>query len=352
VNLRKTTSLKDDSNIAVSVKNNTEIIILEEVNGDRFSGSTKWYKISYNKEILYVHSALAKSNSIVAKTTASVNVHQAASNTSLKFDTIPKGIELSVVKKGETWHEIKFTTWRNPTESDVLYYLDPSNNNRFQHLDLTTSVNVPEDTLNSFLPLGGPLKGMGKEFIKGAEDNSVNVLYLISHAFLETRRGISHLSNGSIKVGQISKDKWVSFHPTGTYIVEYVERNKKWVWDIKLDNNFKESNATNIKQIYNMYGIGAVDSNPDTRGSIRAYQENWFTPEAAIIGGSKFASERYVYNSNKQNTLYKMRWNPANPGYPQYATDIAWAVKQANIMESFYKELTDYELRFEIPRYK
>ena len=349
VNLRRSPSLKNNDNIAISVKNGTKITIIEEVEGDIFSGSTKWYKISHNKETLYVHTALANPNAIVAKTTASVNVRAAANDTSHIFETVPQGTELTVVKKGGSWHEVRFTTWRNPTKDDVQFYLNPSNNDRFQHLDLTTSVSVTVNQLNSFLPASGSLRAMGDAFNKGANANSVNVLYLISHAFLETGRGTSHLSNGSIRVGEISKNKWVSFQPSGTYIAELMANGS---WKINEDKNFKESNAKNIKQIYNMFGIGAVDSNPGTRGSIRAYQENWFTPEAAIIGGAKFAGDKYIYNGHKQNTLYKMRWNPANPGYPQYATDVAWAVKQADLIKSFYNDLKDYELRFDIPRYK
>ena len=40
-----------------------------------------------------------------------------------------------------------------------------------------------------------------------------------------------------------------------------------------------------------------------------------------------------------QNTLYKMRWNPANPGTHQYATDINWANVNAQVLKQFYDKI-------------
>ena len=40
-----------------------------------------------------------------------------------------------------------------------------------------------------------------------------------------------------------------------------------------------------------------------------------------------------------QNTLYKMRWNPAHPGTHQYATDIDWANINAKIIKGYYDKI-------------
>src|SRR5690606_41727161 len=41
-------------------------------------------------------------------------------------------------------------------------------------------------------------------------------------------------------------------------------------------------------------------------------QENWTTPEKAIEGGAKWIAENYIRSAtHQQDTLYKMRWNPA-----------------------------------------
>ena len=52
-----------------------------------------------------------------------------------------------------------------------------------------------------------------------------------------------------------------------------------------------------------------------------------------------------------QTTLYKMRWNPEKPAEHQYATDIAWASKQAKSMSSMFEAFPTAKYKFEIPRY-
>src|SRR5690606_13888640 len=109
----------------------------------------------------------------------------------------------------------------------------------------------------------------------------------------------SLLSNGSIEVGLIETHKYVSFYSGTAYIAEYYydEASKKWTWKITESKGFDRSKATNIRKIYNMFGIGAVDSSPNTRRSITAYQNSWFTPEAAIIGGAQYIGERYIHHT-------------------------------------------------------
>jgi len=105
----------------------------------------------------------------------------------------------------------------------------------------------------------------------------------------------------------------------------------------------------NGRKVYNMFGIGAIDTDPTNSGAARAYAEGWFTPEAAIIGGAKFIGEKYIHNDYPQNTLYKMRWNPAAPGIHQYATDIGWASKQTMNIYNMYQSLGTYTAIFDVP---
>ena len=113
------------------------------------------------------------------------------------------------------------------------------------------------------------------------------------------------------------------------------------------------SDIPSLASFYNMYGIGAVDSSALRSGSEYAYKQGWFTPEAAIIGGAKFIAERYInHTTYKQNTLYKMRWNPARPGTHQYATDIGWAYKQVSNISRLYNLIDTYTLHFDVPQYK
>lgn len=316
-----------NNNIRHTVNNGTRVNIVEEVTGEMYQGSNKWYKITYSGETLYVHNSLASRNALVASTTTRTDVRASASNSGHIFGTLAAGTSVNIIKEGSTWHEISYTTWRNPTRSDVQQYLDPNNNDIFQHLVLSESAGVSAASLNNVLKGKGILAGKGQSFINGAKQHRVNEVYLISHALLETGNGNSALATG-IEVGLNSSGKPV--------LVTASNRNS----------------LKSIKKVYNMFGIGAVDGDAHRAGAVRAYEEKWFTPEAAITGGAKFIGARYIHNSYNQDTLYKMRWNPANPGYPQYATDIAWATKQVTNIKNMYAMLDNPVLRFNIIQYK
>jgi mannosyl-glycoprotein endo-beta-N-acetylglucosaminidase len=323
VNLRTAPTL-DNATIETSVSRDTKMIVLQEVNGDTTSGSNKWYEVRFNGKTLYAHSSLMK---IVGKATANTNIREAANTNSHVYSTVSAGRELNIVSIGSSWHQITFSTWRNAKQEDFVPFMDPNNNDRFQHLVLSSSAGVPADQLNRLLSGKGSLHGSGQAFINAGAQYAVNEVYLISHALLETGHGSSTLATG-IEVGRNSSGN-----------LELVTANNR-------------SRLTNIRTTYNMFGIGAVDADPHRQGAFHAYNEGWFTPEAAIIGGAKFIGSRYIHNQYQQNTLYKMRWNPANPGFPQYATDIGWAVKQVPAIKNLYPQLDNPLLHFDIPVYK
>lgn len=188
----------------------------------------------------------------------------------------------------------------------------------FQFLLLSGSAGSTVEDLDRILAGKGVLNGMGSVFMQASRNNNINEIFLVSLALHETGNGTSTLARG-IEV----PDK------------ENLFPGKEFV------------------TVYNMFGIGAYDSNPNYHGAERAYNERWFTPEAAILGGAKFASAHYVNNpSYFQNTLYKMRWNPNRPGNHQYATDIGWAAKQVSRIRGYYNLAENYTLTFEIPRFK
>ena len=195
--------------------------------------------------------------------------------------------------------------WRNggmsyATESETAEYMNPNSfytdAYKYQFLDLSKPNNVSEETLNNYLADKGVMKGMGAAFIEAAKEYNVSEVYLVAHACLESGNGTSQLATGV------------------------------------------EVNGTTV---YNLFGIGAYDANPVGNGSQRAYSQGWTSVEAAIKGGAKWISENYVNSPDgRQNTLYKMLWNPENPGTHQYATDIGWAVKQAVSIEKIFSSFT------------
>lgn len=206
--------------------------------------------------------------------------------------------------------------WRNggmsyATESETAEYMNPNSfytdAYKYQFLDLSKPNNVSEETLNNSLDDKGVMKGMGAAFIEAAKEYNVSEVYLVAHACLESGNGTSQLATGV------------------------------------------EVNGTTV---YNLFGIGAYDANPVGNGSQRAYNQGWTSVEAAIKGGAKWISENYVNSPDgRQNTLYKMLWNPENPGTHQYATDIGWAVKQAVSIEKIFSSFTDATLSFDVPVY-
>lgn len=220
-------------------------------------------------------------------------------------------------------HRVFDNDWRIPTRSDIENRVDPRKFNEnsgefFQFLDLSKSAGVQADILNRALVNKGTLTGQAQAFIEASRIHNVNEAYLASHAFLETGNGTSTLASG--------------------------------VW-VDVNGDLSTSTATRHRLVYNMFGIGAIDSNPTASGAKTAFNNGWFTPEAAIIGGAKWISDRYVNNSRNQNTLYKMRFNPANPGTMQYATDIDWAVKQTRSLNNIYSTMEVYSATFDVPRY-
>ncbi|MDC3423507.1 N-acetylglucosaminidase [Aquibacillus sp. 3ASR75-11] len=319
VNLRTSTDLNSKSNIYATVGYGKQIVILDDsVQGDEFSGSTNWFKIGIENDskVLYVHSSLAKkTGSRVAKAVKTTNVFSKMSLNSNVYGTEKTGEFLTVLDEGSNWHRVDYGSWRNPTSSDVSYYMNPANfvndeKQRFQFLDLSYTDNVTlEAALRTLLSGQGVLDGKEKVFMDAGIEFGVNPIYLISHALLETAKGTSQLAKGI------------------------------------------EKNGT---KVYNMYGIGANDNCAIKCGTQRAYDEEWFSVDAAIIGGAGFIGKGYIQSG--QNTLYKMRWDPEQmvKGSPdhQYATDIGWAYKQVNNIYNTYQKIEWITPAFNIPVYK
>ncbi|WP_078555853.1 N-acetylglucosaminidase [Bacillus alkalicellulosilyticus] len=333
-NLRTAPDSTTSSTIATSVPRGTVVVIQRQVTGNSVSGSTVWFEIRYDNQTLYVHSSLV-STSTAAVMRSSGNVRESANTNSHNFGTLSANSTVSVnrqvtgatVSGSNVWYEINFRTWRNAKESDVIPFLDPNRNDKFQHLNLSTSVGVPASELNKVLNNKGVLHGRGQAFINAARDHSVNEIYLIAHALLETGHGREQLATG-VEVGRNSSG------------------------NLELVTSSNRSRLTNIRTTHNMYGIGAVDGDAHRAGAFYAYNQGWFTPDAAIIGGARFIGQSYIHNRFNQNTLYKMRWNPASPGWPQYATDMEWATKQISTIKNLYNQLDNPVLHFDIPVYR
>lgn len=202
--------------------------------------------------------------------------------------------------------------WVSADSNTVRHYVDPTNfmdnYGIYQFLRLDYMQGVTADDLNSILSGKGVLSGKGAQFLAAAQQSNINPIYLVSHALLESGNGTSQLATGVV---------------------------------------------VNGKATYNLFGIGAYDSNPITMGAQYAYNKGWFSVDQAIYGGANWISSQYINNSTyKQNTLYKMRWNPASPGNHQYATDVSWAYSQISNIKKLVNMVQNPSMQFDIPIYK
>ncbi|WP_447825854.1 N-acetylglucosaminidase [Aeromonas salmonicida] len=197
------------------------------------------------------------------------------------------------------------------SRDEVLLHLTPDDDLTkdyiYQFLDLSKYSEVSDDELNSFLLGQGVLEGKGSIFSSAAKKYNVSEVYLVSHASLETGRGTSSFARG------------------------------------------KEFNGTTV---YNMYGINVRDDKPSL-GTEYAYNNGWDSIDKAIDGGAKWISSNFVNHPKyKQNTLYKMRWNPASPGEHQYASDVLWAKHQIPNMKKRFDVFPSAILHVDIPVYE
>lgn len=205
--------------------------------------------------------------------------------------------------------------WSNATYSEIKNAMNaktlaknPALKYQFLRLDRPQLLSV--DRLNRLLKGKGMLENQGQAFANAAKLTGVNEIYLIAHALLETGNGQSKLAKGA-----------------------------------NLVNNQVVSNSP-IKY-YNVYGIGAYDYAPLVNGINYAKQSGWNSISKAIIDGAKFIAQDYIKSG--QNTLYKMRWNPDQPGTHQYATDINWSNLNAKSLKYLYDQINSVGKYFEIP---
>lgn len=305
--------------IVDSVKLNQTFEVIEE--------SGNWFKIKLrNNATGWVSgdfvNATTKPTAIdnyTATVTASVlNVRSGPSTTYNVTSQVYSGNTFTVLDQQDGWVKISTSNSQGWISGEYISLDRSLDNGLLQFLKLSGSSGISVDDLNKELGKSGILSGLGHVFKEASEKYNINEIYLLGHSKLETGSGFSDLAKG--------------------ILVEEVD-----------------GQAVEPKVVYNMFGIGAFDSSPVKSGSEYAYKMGWDTVEASIIGGAEWISERYVNNStHKQDTLYKMRWNPVNPGNHQYATDIGWAYKQTHTLNQLieFSNKYDLQLRFDIPIYK
>ena len=249
----------------------------------------------------------------------------------------------------------------------INYVNDPQYKYVFMKLNYFNGITA--EMLDKALIGKGVLEGKGKVFLAAGKVSNTNPIYLVAHALLETGNGLSKLSKG-ILVSNIqlnTKDPL-----TGTFTLVPVKKPIK---------------------VYNMFGVGAYNADPNDFGSSMAYtggialtaytveeQINvlngdyaWNTVDKAIMGGAKFIGCNYanavtysspsielndkIYKGDikyQQNTIYKMKFNlfaMENIAFSphQYATDVGWARKQTLKIKALLDIMDNPEVQYEVP---
>lgn len=73
--------------------------------------------------------------------------------------------------------------------------------NKLKYMDISEKVPMSKEEVNKMLKGKGVLENQGQSFIDAQEKYEVNIIYLISHAIVETGNGDSELAHG-IKDGK------------------------------------------------------------------------------------------------------------------------------------------------------
>lgn len=310
------------------VYNGKEVTIINEVNG--------WYEIMYvvsgQNRTGWVSGAYIEKDSKesirhdfneaykpVARITAStLNVRRGPGTSHSIMTTVHSGQRYTILKGSNGWYQLDLGSgqygWVSGDYVNVSNTLDKD---LLQFLKLSGSSGIDEARLNQEIGNSGVLTGKGNVFLEASQRYNINEIYLLAHAKLETGNGSSSLAKG-ILVSEV------------------------------------DGKPVTPKVVYNMYGIAAFDSSPIKSGSEYAYKMGWDTVDKAILGGAEWISKQYVnHATHKQDTLYKMRWNPLDPGVHQYATDIGWAYKQTHTLNTLVEVSQRYNLHlnFDIPVY-
>lgn len=205
-------------------------------------------------------------------------------------------------------------------DGDNIKYISPTEILKnsygvYEFMTLNWVDGITAADINKMLVGRGVLEGKGQAFIDAGKQYNINPVYLAAHARIESGNGTSTLSKG-----------------------------------VTIDG----------KKYYNQYGIGAVDSNPVTKGSQYAKTKGWDTVEKSIIGGAEWIKRNYIWGGNpNQYTLYLMRFNP---GYFDgtnktsscycYATAKNWANGIASIIYDYRDIFAGKDINFEFPKFQ
>ncbi len=217
-----------------------------------------------------------------------------------------------------------------PTREGIKFYCDTSTYMDSKHIyafydirnNYATQYAAVKMLQGSYFDQGDKINEYAKYFVEAANESGLDLSFIISKCFIEC---------GSGKDGDKDACSELCAGMVAT--------------------SGKSYNQT----VYNMYGIGAYDSErgATAEGCIRASNEGWITERDAIVDGAKYICDSFL--ENNQYTQYLQKYNLVTFSKDgeiglQYATAINYAYVGAEQTYSNLKSISNCNtLCFEIP---
>jgi len=301
----------------------TDITYEEEIYPVR-GESNGWYQIRKDGKSGWVSGSFVHrigkntgvSNVRVRITTSTLNVRTGPSTNFQRIGTVTEGEEFSLREHKNGWHKIQYygtEGWISGAFAEPTYDVPART---FQFLELNSLVPARASELNALIDGDPNLDGQASILRTAGRDNNINEVYLTTHALMESEGPNSALLEG-VRVTEVNGS---SVAPT---------------------------------TVFNVFGINATGKDPVKAGAEFAYQQGWTSRETAILEGAKWISENYInHPRNAQNTLYKMRWDPARNGNNPYNSNIQWADSLGARVHESYQRLGKESVNFDISVYK
>jgi len=252
LNVRTSPSSVTSDNIIGTLYKGDKVEIIEDV-------SSSWTKIKYNNSEAYVSSSYLSSTNPLGESTETTTYKSL--NLSLE-DYVNTQIGKNVISK-----DGRFVT---ASISDLIQYSDPGfvtsgrSSGKYQFLKLNTyrPVNLTKlnQYLNSLTPKTGNInifQDKGQAFIDAAKNYNIDPIYLVAHTMLETGYGQSSLAQG---YNVVLDDNGKAIYSSDGYVI--------------LKNSFTPPDTKTVK-VYNLFGIGAVDSAVIPGGTTTAYEHDF-----------------------------------------------------------------------------
>ncbi|MBE6776855.1 MAG: hypothetical protein E7542_01910 [Ruminococcaceae bacterium] len=227
-----------------------------------------------------------------------------------------------------------------------------------------------------FITTDGGRYGASREVISYYMDprnflNANDVYIYMMQSFdatTQTVAGVQQIIDGSFIEGKVADKNDTYYGKTYAEVIYYAGRKSgvnAYVLASTIIQEHGKSGTTlskgttyNNKTVYNFFNYGASGktlSQIIANGAKYAYDEEWFTPSASIIGGATKYGKNYINSEQDhyQNTYFYKNYNVLTPDrtWHQYAQNVADSLSSSRGLQKTYSDLKNIALKFRIPVY-